>query len=366
DFIYFLLRRENTERWIRWPVFLLNVFAVLSVLVPIISDDYQFYSTYTLYVLQPMWIPAALLFLVISLRAYKSNPDARYLIWAVVPGILALLNDVLVNREILPWVRIGHWAVIGLVLAFGAILVNRFVRFQNELETVNEELLRLDRIKDEFLSNVSHELNTPITSLLLIAEEFKHSELGEQTRKIYIEQMNQDTRRLADIIRKLLLSIKLESGDIAAAPGATTPEKIQAELLERYNRQDIPPPEILWSGLSQDRPINLDEEHIASILYELVDNAVLHGQSPIRIHVQWMPEKQSASFRVRDAGNGAPSDTLAHLTEKFYRVDSSLTYEHHGTGLGLYIAARLAQLMSARIEFRNQTDGFEVELIVNG
>jgi len=213
-----------------------------------------------------------------------------------------------------------------------------------------------DRAKSRFLATVSHELRTPLTALAgyeeLLADQVV-GPLGEGQLDI-LERMRSVTQHLASVIEEVLTFSSLDEGRETIRPTdflAADLVRATAAVIEPLARQK----HLAFEYSISDAPIRLtsDVDKIRQILINLAGNAVkFTDNGEIRLEV----ERHGAEvhFAVRDTGIGIAREDLERLFKPFAQLDTRLTRRHGGTGLGLYIARRLAELLGGRIEVQSR------------
>ena len=215
--------------------------------------------------------------------------------------------------------------------------VERAQRSEEELRRANAELQELDRLKSEFVSIASHELKTPLTSILGFAStlERRWDETSEEQRRQFVELIEEQAERLARLVGELLDISRIES---AALP--VKPEPIElAEALERACAS-FPDANIVIS-CPRGAEVFADPGHVEQMAINYLANALKYGASPVRVEVA--KRNGSVELRVRDAGRGVPEDLLPRLFEKFSRAREANVQGLEGTGLGLAIVRGLAE-----------------------
>jgi two-component system sensor histidine kinase SenX3 len=220
--------------------------------------------------------------------------------------------------------------------------------FEGDVGNVNlVDLKRVNKIRRDFVANVSHELKTPATSLKLLAESLIDilEEDPEQAR-FFAEQLKNETERLANLITDLLDLARLESGE--GAQGFQTVDVravlmvVLARLRPAARRKNI---SLSWkrSGSTGLYTVNGNETQLTSMFSNLVENAVKYTPSGGRVEVAARPNNNDVVVRVSDTGIGIPEKNLVRIFERFYRVDKARSKETGGTGLGLSIVRHVAE-----------------------
>ena len=204
---------------------------------------------------------------------------------------------------------------------------------------------RLDESRQEFVSNVSHELKTPLTSMKVLADSI--TSMGDAPVELYKEFMGDignEIERENKIINDLLSLVKM---DKSAADLNITNMNIN-ELLEQILKRLMPiaEKEHVELVLESFRPViaDVDEVKITLAFTNLIENAIKYNKPEGRVRVSLNADHQYMYLKVEDTGIGMPEEALEHIFERFYRVDKSHSREIGGTGLGLAIT-RSAVLM---------------------
>jgi two-component system phosphate regulon sensor histidine kinase PhoR len=221
------------------------------------------------------------------------------------------------------------------------------------------ELRRLERVRQEFVANVSHELKTPLAVIRACVETLLEGALDDvDNRGQFLDQIMEQSERLNALILDLLSLARIESGAEAFEFQNVRLDKVATACLERHRaraeskgqRLEAAPaapgqaPAVAWA----------DEEAVGQILDNLVDNAVKYTPAGGSIRVWWWADAEQAAFRVEDNGIGIAERHLPRLFERFYRVDKARSRELGGTGLGLSIVKHLVQAMHGSVRATSQ------------
>ena len=203
------------------------------------------------------------------------------------------------------------------------------------------ELRRVNRMRRDFVANVSHELKTPATSLKLLAESLVEilEEDPEQAR-FFAQRLKSETERLAQLTSDLLDLARLESEEGLQNPGQVDIRSVLMVVLARLRPtakgKNIT---LSWrrSGTASLYEIRGNETQLTSMFANLVENAVKYTPPGGRVDVDGESSEHEVVVRVSDTGIGIPEESLPRIFERFYRVDKALSKETGGTGLGLSI-----------------------------
>lgn len=224
-----------------------------------------------------------------------------------------------------------------------------------------------EREQAEFISTASHEMRTPVASIegyLGLALNPATATIDEKARE-YIKKAQSSAQHLGRLFQDLLDVSKTEDGRVSNFPKVIDVTKFVAEIIEGLAPKAaekglgfIYKPTIEGTSLG-DRKImpvyyvHVDSDHMREIVSNLVENAIkytLTGDVIINV----TGDEGHVSISIQDSGIGIPAEDIPHLFQKFYRVDNSDTREIGGTGLGLYLCRRLAEVMGGRMHVESQ------------
>jgi signal transduction histidine kinase len=225
---------------------------------------------------------------------------------------------------------------------------------RNGVDSVSpDELQRVNKIRRDFVANVSHELKTPATSLKLLAESLEET-LDEDPvqARLFAAQLKNETERLANLITDLLDLARLESQEPADYPTLVDVRGVLMSVLARMRRvarkKDIT---LQWKrfGRAAEYTVYGDETQLASMFTNLVDNAVKYTSPGGRVEVVGGSEGSDIMISISDTGIGIPEGKIPRIFERFYRVDKARSKATGGTGLGLSIVRHVAQNHGGRV-----------------
>jgi signal transduction histidine kinase len=226
----------------------------------------------------------------------------------------------------------------------GQLLENR--RLSRRVASL-EAQRELARMQDEFISTISHELRTPLGFIkgyvtTLMRED---TEWDPEKRVEFLQIIDDEADRLTELIDNLLDSSRLETGILSMT---IEPTKIAPVVRDSINRiQGVHQEMKITSELNPDLPIvAIDSTRIAQVLNNMLSNAYKYAPGSDVI-IRCQPQENMILVEVKDNGPGIPSDHLAHLFERFYRVPSNSTAR--GTGLGLYISRKIIEAHGGEI-----------------
>jgi two-component system, OmpR family, sensor histidine kinase SenX3 len=216
-----------------------------------------------------------------------------------------------------------------------------------------DELQRVNKIRRDFVANVSHELKTPATSLRLLAESLEETIDEDPVQaRLFAAQLKKETGRLSQLINDLLDLTRLESQERVENPVPVDVRSVLMTVLARMRRaarkKNIT---LQWKrfGRAAQYTVYGDETQLTSMFTNLVDNAVKYTPPGGRVEVTGGCEDSEIVIRVSDTGIGIPEGKLPRIFERFYRVDKARSKETGGTGLGLSIVKHIAENHGGRV-----------------
>ena len=207
-------------------------------------------------------------------------------------------------------------------------------------------LRRLERVRKDFVANVSHELKTPITSIKGFVETLFEGALDQPAEaKAFLNRIASNTERLNAIIDDLLMLSRVEQDSEQGSMPLTTEslrEVIESAIASVESKARDQQITIRFSS-PDDIQARVNSTLIGQAVVNLLDNAIKYSDSGRSVDVDVTRERSSVSIRVRDHGVGIAAEHLPRIFERFYRVDKARSRKLGGTGLGLSIVKHIAQ-----------------------
>lgn len=244
-------------------------------------------------------------------------------------------------------------------------LGSTFNTMANQIVEREERLTELDRLKSDFVSNVSHELKTPLTTIKLLAHLLQRAELVNEERIDYAKTIAIECDRQIDFVGNLLDLSRIESGAYKLRKNKVQVRNLISPWLEveRYRAESLGV--ILKSELPTDLPaLKGDSEALSRVIRGLVDNAIKYTPRGGQILVEAAQIGDILTITVKDSGKGISPDHLQHIFEKFYRVDEKTDSGNNaieeagtigsGVGLGLYLARHIITQLDGEISVSSE------------
>jgi len=233
--------------------------------------------------------------------------------------------------------------------------------------------MQLARQQQDFVSAVSHELKTPLTSIRMYGEMLKDGWAAEDKKQAYYEFIYEESERLSRLISNVLQlsNISREQPQLEINPVRVGEliDSIKAKIETQVRRAGF---ELVFLREPEcdDAMVNLDCDYFTQIIINLVDNAIKFSRKSDRRRLDIgtrLSNDNRVVFSVRDYGPGIARDQMRKIFDMFYRSESELTRETVGTGIGLAIVHQLCAAMGASVDVLNRDPGaqFQVSVPVN-
>ncbi len=241
-----------------------------------------------------------------------------------------------------------------------ASLEHRVQERTAELETANEELKELDRLKSQFLAHVSHELRSPLTSIKGFAENMLEGMAGHTTEKQvqYFRRIQANSGRLARMITDLLDRSKMETGKLELSMRYVPVIDLTQEVTEQFKPSAHLKGQCLTLEYSQPHlMVHADGDKVNQVLTNLIENAIKYTprDGSIKVHIE-PKDRHLIHISVSDTGQGIPADALPHIFTPFFRVNRPSLKHVEGLSLGLSICKQLVELQGGTLSVES-TEG---------
>ena len=229
--------------------------------------------------------------------------------------------------------------------------------------------INLARQQQDFVSAVSHELKTPLTSIRMYGEMLKEGWAEPEKKQQYYEFIHDESERLSRLISNVLQLAKITRNepqfDLQTVTAGELMSQIESKIASQVQRAGF---ELGFNKneKSESAAINIDVDCFAQIIINLVDNAIKFSRDAQekRIEVSsTLTSDEKVLFAVRDFGPGVPKYQIKKIFQLFYRSESELTRETVGTGIGLAIVHQLSQAMNGKVDVINKEPGAEFRVL---
>lgn len=229
------------------------------------------------------------------------------------------------------------------------------------LSTAVENSIRDERTKAELITNVSHDIKTPLTSIINYVDLLKKEDIDNENAKEYINVLDQKSQRLKQLIIDLIEASKTSTGNIELENiNLNLAELINQGLGEYEDRFQQAELELIRNISSENAVIHADGRRVFRIIDNLLNNAVKYAKSGTRVYVDLAERDGRVNFSIKNLSNDMLNISADELMERFVRGDRSRNTE--GSGLGLSIAKNLTELQNGTFDITIDGDLFKVEI----
>ncbi len=207
-------------------------------------------------------------------------------------------------------------------------------------------------IQDEFISTVSHEMRTPLTSIRGFSQTLLTSwdRIDDENKKKFIKIIEDQSNRLINLVENILTVSKTKAENIIykKVDINTVIEKVITMISEQYKEHKIVFNKNVKNNISR-----LDEDKLQQILTNLLDNACKYSSAGSTVKITSDSREEMAVVKVQDNGVGIKQENFDKLFKKFSRIENHLTSTTQGNGLGLYITKQLVEKMNGQIDLES-------------
>lgn len=226
-------------------------------------------------------------------------------------------------------------------------------RYQNEIDELTMNFNRMasalegmNELQKDFMSNVSHEVKTPVAAITGFTEILLDVDLTDEEQRDYLELLHQESLRLSRLCTSMLRMSRLDNQEII-----TRKENIRLDeqirkcmimLSEKWAQKEIE-----YDLQLEPLTMESDADMLMQVWMNLLDNAIKYSNERAVIRVQIVQEEGAVRVEIADAGDGIPEEKIARIFDKFYQCEES--HKDQGSGLGLSIVKRIMELLGGTI-----------------
>jgi len=224
-----------------------------------------------------------------------------------------------------------------------------------ELRGKMERLRQMDRVRTDFVANVSHELKTPLTSIRGFVETLEDGAINDnENARRFLAIIKKHAERLGNIINDLLRLSELEAGGRMEMAGFDLKGLIDEVVMGFGHSLGIKRQTLSVEAAGGDFVTQGDRDKLEQVFVNLIDNAIKYTKEGGQIKVRLAADGDCLTVAVEDNGIGIPEDDIEHVFERFYRVDKAHSREVGGTGLGLSIAKHIVLAHNGQIRIDSE------------
>lgn len=255
------------------------------------------------------------------------------------------------ERELASMIQNRSWFLYG-ILIMSILLIVTGAIFVIRSTSKEKKLLQL---KSNFLSSVTHELKTPLTSIKMFSEMMFHGRIKTPEKsQEYGALIHKETSRLQLMVDDILNYSKMEQGEeellVSLVPLHSLFESIQKRIEPIASQRQID----IQFHAEPDLIVEGDNVKLESLFQNLIDNAIKYSPNQTQVIIRTEHDNQSVRVEVVDEGIGIAKQEIASIFDLFYRVGDEMTRKTKGSGLGLAIAQRIAKLHQTKIQVQSE------------
>jgi two-component system, OmpR family, phosphate regulon sensor histidine kinase PhoR len=228
-------------------------------------------------------------------------------------------------------------------------------------EKISDEFIRLkklEKVRSEFLGNVSHELKTPIFSIQGYIETLKDGAINEPDINFdFLERIEKHAERLNTLVTDLIEISKIESGELKLSYRFFEVQEFIQTIIDELHSLALSNKISLLYKSSDTNPLMVfaDKEKIRQVMVNLIENAIKYNRSNGSVTIELKNESKHVNISVIDTGIGIAEEHHSRIFERFYRIDKNRSREIGGTGLGLAIVKHIIEAHKSRISVESKT-----------
>ncbi len=212
----------------------------------------------------------------------------------------------------------------------------------DEFNGLISRLQTSERKRNNFVSDASHELKTPLASIKLLSDSILQNDMDVETIREFVGDIGKEADRLTRMSEKLLSLSRIEGhadSDCEIVYMAPAIERVMRMLSQFADQKNIS----FDADLNNDCTILILEDDLYEIVFNLVDNAIKYNVQGGHIYISLKREEDNAILKIRDTGVGIPEEAQKHVFERFFRVDKARSRKSGGSGLGLAIVMNMVE-----------------------
>ena len=237
-----------------------------------------------------------------------------------------------------------------------AALAVTFNKMAEQLQAADQKQRDLDNMRRDLIAWISHDLQTPLTSMRAILEALADGVVDDpETVKRYLNIAQRDVKNLSSLIDDLFQMAQLDAGGFPLHRAESSLGDLVSDTLESFTelakQQDI----MLEGNVDPDvDPVMMDTQSIGRVLNNLIGNALRHTPAQGQVRVRVRRSSQGVEVTVSDTGAGIRADDLPHIFDGFYRGEKSRSRATGGAGLGLAISRGIVQAHGGEIKVESE------------
>jgi signal transduction histidine kinase len=254
------------------------------------------------------------------------------------------------------WLKLSH-IILSIFVVYYIWVPYRAIREYQHRYVIEEEsklLKQVDKLKQNFISLMSHDLKTPVAKIAGITDILKNQFSNDNEQMGYLNEIQKSTKELNNFITSILDLTKVESQRLDLNFASKDVNKIIEEIVTKLRYEAEQNKIKLRTQLDPLYPINIDVVLIKRVVSNLVENAIKYSGSDSEVSIKTWDDEKWVYIEIKDTGVGIEPDDLEHIFDKFYRVKNDKSHSVKGSGLGLYLVKYFIELHEGNIRAESE------------
>lgn len=317
------------------------------------NDDYEFYNNLVI-ISSPIMVSGekqGIVYMLLEIEKIDqmAHKIQEHFLWVGTLSFLLFVITIYVLAKFisLPLTSISNAAR---QLSLGDYNVSLNIRRNDELgdisqsiQTLSNNLHRLQKERNDFLANISHELRTPLTYLKGYADVSQRKNISESERLKYLQIIQEEADRLTTLVKNLFELAQLEKHELMIHRQSVNLHELSEVVIEKFKLLMSHKRIAFSSDIANGIMITADPLRISQVLINLFDNALKYTPEDGTIKYSIAEDAKEVFIIIENSGEGIPTKELPHVWDRFYRVEKSRSRSSGGSGLGLAIAREIIE-----------------------
>jgi len=291
-----------------------------------------------------------------------SDIRAEIILATIIVGLLSMVLVIVISYRLVSPLK--HTLSVVQRMATGQLSLRIPIKGQSEyailakaFNSMSEKLEQVDKTRDEFVSNVSHEMKTPLSAIKVLSESILLEEnVPVEMYREFMQDINQEVDRMTNITNDLLALVKIDRRDQGLNIRQTDLNQLVEEILKRLSPLAEQKKIVLLYEAVRQVQIDADDIKLSLAISNIVENGIKYTPRGGTVWVTIDSDFQAAVITIKDTGIGIPAEEQEKIFTRFYRVDKTRDRETGGTGLGLAITRSTVLLHNGSVHVASKED----------
>ena len=220
---------------------------------------------------------------------------------------------------------------------------------------MSEKVHNLDEARNQFVSNASHELKTPLATIKILVESMMYEEeMDPQLRREFLGDIDKEIDRLSSVVGDLLTLVHIDSHKLRLRREMMVLADTVRETVSRLEPLAKKRGQELRAEIQDECEMFADPGKLAQVCYNIIENGIKYTPDGGRVSVRLRRSGRDAVLEIEDSGVGIPKEDVPHVFDRFYRVDKARSRDTGGTGLGLSIVQQIVRLHAGSVTVQSE------------